>query len=249
MLSRRALLAIISLATGFELPALAAPASKLQAAPTAITIECKAPSFRLRAKVTEVGPLKFDNAIAEIEDSTISIRTYPNFRGGQIVLSGNVLKQETSTQPTGNEITGIALFDQGDLIAQLNVADQKESVFTVSGAIEGIISFSPLGKRISVFADDGTRRTIAQDEVLYVRSHRAYTFQAVVLGPQPDLKPDNGLTVSFKPTSQRRSFSMTSVVPAKDAEDEFLPDAGPLDKIRGVEEAPILPPLWQRYKP
>ena len=170
-----------------------------------------------RYKVGQIGHMVFRNAVADLGGTAIAIKTYPDFRGGQTVLTGAVLKSESDDDNNPNNLTGLVIFTAGDAIAEFVPDDQNDLVFTAGGAVEGKITLAG-NNCLSVASRNGTQTNVHADSILYVRSPRCFTFQTQPSG-RADVKP----AMTFKATSQSRSYSMSSVVPHDDvdADEEF----------------------------
>jgi hypothetical protein len=180
-------------------------------APMPITL---APQRVTRYTVGQIGHMVFRNAVADLGGTAIAIKTYPDFRGGQTVLTGAVLKCESDDNTNPNSVTGLVIFTAGDSIAEFAPDDQDDLVFTPAGAVEGKITLAA-NNSLSVASRTGTQTNVHVDSILYVRSPRCFTFQTVTASGA-GVKP----AMTFKATSQSRSFSMSSVVPHDDAADE-----------------------------
>lgn len=172
-----------------------------------------------RYSVGQIGHMVFRNAIADVGGTAIAIKTYPDFRGGQTVLTGAVLKSESDDDSHPGNLTGLVMFTAGDALGEFSPDDQFDLVFTPSGAVEGKITLAA-NNSISVATKSGAQTNVHIDSILYVRSPRCFTFQTA---GGSGLKP----AMTFKPTSQSRSFSMSSVVPHADALDDEKIDVHP----------------------
>jgi hypothetical protein len=174
---------------------------------------------RCAIPVTAVGSQVLSSAKAVIEGRRISIN-----QGSSSLLSGIVIRAEYSQQASGLGIKGLVFFNDGSLLSDLDDATVDDLVFRSDGSVTGRITGIGVNG-LSIRKATGEVVSMEMPNVYFIRSPKAFTFAtnddraSQPQGTNPFTAEVPALT--FKATSSRRSYSMTSIVPHKDDDDDL----------------------------
>ncbi len=172
--------------------------------------------------ISALGPLSLRNGSVQIGGNVIAVSASPEYLAPlRVILSGCVIRTEETRMTSDVRLTGLAFFDSGQMLSQIEDASQEDLVFRNDGALRGRI-LSADSNQLTISSADGSRRTIDCSTILFIRSPRAFTFTVTGRHVREALAGGEILgeseVLSFRPTAPQRVLSPTSILPTHTAD-------------------------------
>lgn len=188
---------------------------------------------KLRCDVTvkQIGKLSLEDGILSVRGNSVEVRARSAYEPASLILHGIILQVETNLDTVPRQVTGLAYFNGGELIKDIDDPEAKDILFRHDGALSGkILGIS--GYDLSVATITGGVAKINTSTVKFVRSPRAFLFQ-IPLEHMDSALDAIPLTAQaqeaiFKPTARERTLPPNSILPARP----------PLQPSAGLSEPP-----------
>lgn len=178
-------------------------------------------------RLDSVGSLSLRSGVAIIRGNRINILSRPDdYLPAKTILTGFVVRVEADTVSKPAQVTGLAYFQSGESLRDLDDPHAVDLIFKHDGALSGRIA-GIQGYDLRVIRLDGTTMPVDISTLKFIRSPRAFLFRIPINNsaeiPEAVAFNSDASSAVFKATVARRSLPLSSVLPAPPADGEGQP--------------------------
>lgn len=199
-------------------------AAGAEAAPISFQADSAASPASLSAqiKVERVGSLQLRNGSVLMKGGTIEVKdSCDDSAQPSTVLKGRLLRVESDPDAIPAQITGLAYFEEGPSLPEIDDPRTGDLIFKRDGALSGRIT-GLSGYDLQVVNPGGQKTTIDVSTVKFVRSPRAFLFRisidAISVIPNTVAFRANASSLTFKSTARERSLPFSSILPERSSQ-------------------------------
>lgn len=203
--------------------------------------EANSGSLSMQGPLRTLGGLTLKNGTLTIENGIVIVKAATELCNvPQVMLSGKVLRAEADiSNPEQPKITGLAYFQSGYMLSQIDDPASPDVIFRNHGNVQGRITGIADGF-VRMRQTNGSTQTIDLNSIIFLRAARAFVFSVNTKAPKA-AEPDTPFhatigSVTLKATATPRGVASSSVIPRAPkpaGEDELDSD---LSIIRGNED-------------